>query len=201
MLALLESDEDLLRHYQGGDDRAFDTLYKRHRRRLWGLARKLAWDMQQAEDILCEAMTAVAIQARRGAILGSFVGYSLTAVHHRGLHVIERSNERKARHNVPLTLHLVSHGLTPEDEMSRMELRGEVAQALDNLPTEERVAVYLVDGQGLSYKDVAQVLSCSEATVKRRLREARRTLAITLAHLRGATVGEDAPLAYAEGAE
>jgi RNA polymerase sigma-70 factor (ECF subfamily) len=201
MLMLLESDEDLLRHYQEGNDRAFETLYKRHRRRLWGLARKLAWDPQQAEDILCEAMAAVAIQARRGSIQGSFVGYALTAVHHRGLHVIERRNERDSRGAVPLTLHLLDRGPSPEEQMQQMDLRAEVALALDELPTEERVAVYLVDGQGLSYRDVAQVLSCSEATVKRRLREARRSLAVRLAHLQGQHGHADRGLELAEGAE
>lgn len=203
MLTFLQTDEELLARFEQGEDRAFETLFRRHRRRLWGLAKKMAWDREQAEDILMEAMAAVAVQARRGAIQGSFVGYSLTAVHHRGLHVLERSNERKARAAAPLTPEILDPGPSPESELARKDLRGAVALALEALPEEQRVAVYLVDGQGLSYAEVGEVLACSDATVKRRLREARRTLAESLGHLRpGAVEAPRAtPWAIAEGAE
>ncbi len=190
MLTRLQTDEELLRRFESGDESAFDQLYKRHRKRLWGMARKMGWHHQQAEDILVEAMAAVAVRARQGAITGSFIGYALTAVHHRGLHVLERSNERRARQTVPLALTLVSGGMSPEDAIDRGRDRSEVAKALAALPGDEGTAVYLVDCQGLTYKEAALALSCSEATVKRRLRSGRTTLAQTLAHLRPAPQAE-----------
>ena len=191
MLARLQTDEELLRLYAAGEEDAFTQLYKRHRRRLWGMARKMAWDLQQAEDILVEAMAAVAVQAKRGRIHGSFIGYALTAVHHRGLHVLERSNEKRARAAVPLTLTLVSGGPNPEEAAARVDVRTAVGAALDDLPQDESSAVYLVDCQGMTYKEAAMALSCSEATVKRRLRSGRRTLATTLSRLRPRRPGED----------
>ena len=183
MLTRLQTDEELLRRFESGDETAFDLLYRRHRKRLWGMARKMGWHHQQAEDILVEALAAVAVQARRGAITGSFIGYALTAVHHRGLHVLERSNERKARAAVPLGLTLVSSGPSPEEAIDNQKIRSEVADALDALPGDEGTAVYLVDCQGLTYKEAAVALSCSEATVKRRLRSGREALAESLSHL------------------
>jgi len=190
MLARLAPDQELLTAYANGDEAAFETLYKRYRRRLWGLAKKMAWDTQQAEDILVEAMAAVAVQAKRGAIRGSFIGYALTAVHHRGLHVLERRNERDARKAVELKHSVVADSPNPEQSIIKRALRAEVAQALDELPGNQSTAVYLVDCQGLTYKEAAAALSCSEATVKRRLREGRRTLAIKLAHLRPTRPGQ-----------
>ena len=87
MLAVLQTDTELLKQFELGDELAFEKLYRRHKRRLWGMARKMGYDIQQAEDILVEAMSAVALQARKGRIHGSFIGYALTAIHHRGLHV------------------------------------------------------------------------------------------------------------------
>lgn len=184
MLRRLETDRELLDRYVDGDESGFEGLYKRHRRRLWGMARKMGRDHQQAEDILVEAMAAVSVAARRGAIHGSFVGYALTAIHHRGLHVIERRNERQARTAVPLAVNLMGGSPSPEDSLLRADTRSQVAQAVEALPREEAVAVMLVDVQGLTYKECAAALSCSEATVKRRLREARRRLAMRLRHLR-----------------
>lgn len=183
MIAALQTDTELLDLYQQGDERAFEKLYKRYKRRLWGMARRMGYDIQQAEDILVEAMAAVAVQARRGRIQGSFIGYSLTAIHHRGLHVIERANERKARSSVPLTLAVVARGPNPEEAAQRNTLKQEISNALDSLPGNMGTAVYLVDCQGLSYKEASLALSCSETTVKRRLREGRRALAVTLSHL------------------
>jgi len=192
MLAVLQTDTELLNLYEQGDESAFEKLYKRYKRRLWGMARRMGCDIQQAEDILVEAMAAVAVQARRGRIQGSFIGYSLTAIHHRGLHVIERSNERKARSAVPLTLAVVARGPNPEEATLRNTLLNELADALDALPGDMGTAVYLVDCQGLSYKEAALALSCSETTVKRRLREGRRTLAEQLKHLAPNRRGEPA---------
>jgi len=179
----LQSDRELLELYRKGDEGAFEVLYRRYRRRLWGMARRMGRDLQQAEDILVEALAAVAIQARRGAIRGSFIGYSLTAVHHRGLHVLERRNERWGRAIQPLSLSMTASGPSPEDAVINDFVRSEVAQALSELPEEVSAAVYLVDCQGLTYREAAESMSCSEATIKRRLRTARRDLAVRLSHL------------------
>ena len=188
----LESDRDLLERYKDGDESAFEVLYRRYRRRLWGMARRMGTDLQQAEDILVEALAAVAIQARRGAIRGSFIGYALTAVHHRGLHVLERRNERWSRSIQPLGLAMTASGPSPEDAVITSHLRSEVADALSELPEEVSTAVYLVDCQGLTYREAAESMGCSEATVKRRLRTARRDLALRLNHLRpGYRAGEE----------
>ncbi len=184
MLTQLHTDEELLKSFAKGDERAFEVLYRRHKRRLWGMARKMGADLQQAEDILVEAMAAVAAQARRGRIRGSFIGYSLTAIHHRGLHVIERRNERDARAAVPIPRVLVGGGLSPEDAVLHKALRSEIEEALDALPGDMGLAVTLVDCQGLTYRETGEVLGCSEATVKRRLRDGRRLLALRLGHLR-----------------
>ena len=55
----LESDRELLDRYKTGDEAAFEVLYRRYRRRLWGMARRMGTDLQQAEDILVEALAAV----------------------------------------------------------------------------------------------------------------------------------------------
>jgi len=187
----LQTDRDLLSRFQAGDDQAFELLFRRYRRRLWGMARRMGRDTQQAEDILVEAMAAVAVQARRGGIRGSFIGYSLTAVHRRGLHVLERRNERDAFAAVPLVRCVASGGPNPEEALARADLRDEVWSALEDLPVAARDAVYLVDCQGMTYCEAAESLSCSEATVKRRLRVARRSLAIRLNHLRPSEKGHD----------
>lgn len=55
-------------------------------------------------------------------------------------------------------------------------LDGPVQKALDALPPDFRAAVVLVDLEGLSYQEAAQVLRCPMGTVRSRLHRARLAL-------------------------
>jgi len=48
--------------------------------------------------------------------------------------------------------------------------------ALDQLPAELRVVLLLVDGEGMRYEEVAQVMECPVGTVRSRLHRGRRLL-------------------------
>jgi len=49
-------------------------------------------------------------------------------------------------------------------------------RALDELPVDQRVALLLVDGQGMSYDDAAHVLDVAPGTIASRLHRARATV-------------------------
>ena len=69
-----------------------------------------------------------------------------------------------------------SAGASPEEEFFQTVLHGDVDRALKALPLVFREAVVLVDLEGLSYKEVAQVLGCPIGTVMSRLNRGRRML-------------------------
>ena len=56
------------------------------------------------------------------------------------------------------------------------QLERAIQVALDGLPQEFRVAVVLVDIEGLSYDEVANALRCPVGTVRSRLHRARQML-------------------------
>jgi RNA polymerase sigma-70 factor (ECF subfamily) len=61
----------------------------------------------------------------------------------------------------------------PGDRLERQELRRQIEYALTLLPEDQRAAMILRDFQGLSYQEIASVLSLSEGTGKSRLSRAR----------------------------
>ncbi|MBI4560893.1 MAG: RNA polymerase subunit sigma-24, partial [Candidatus Rokubacteria bacterium] len=64
----------------------------------------------------------------------------------------------------------------PEEELLQTLLHGDVDRALRGLPLAFREAIVLADLEGLSYKEVAQVLGCPIGTVMSRLSRGRHLL-------------------------
>lgn len=77
---------------------------------------------------------------------------------------------------VPSAVDLPSTLESPEEYAERRELNRAIQASLDSLAEERRLAVLLVDVQGLSYEEAAQVMKCSLGTVKSRVSRGRRDL-------------------------
>ncbi len=71
----------------------------------------------------------------------------------------------------------------PEEEFFQTVLHGDVDRALKALPLAFREAVILADLEGLSYKEISQVLGCPIGTVMSRLSRGRGLLRQALSHL------------------
>jgi len=67
-------------------------------------------------------------------------------------------------------------GLTPDQEHSEREIRLKIIEAIKQLPTEYREAVYLKEIETLSYEEIAEIQGCRMGTVKSRLFRAREML-------------------------
>ena len=77
---------------------------------------------------------------------------------------------------------------SPEEDFFQTVLHGDVDRALKTLSLPFRLVVTLVDLEGLTYKEVAQVLDCPIGTVMSRLSRARQLLRkelVTLAREHG----------------
>jgi RNA polymerase sigma-70 factor (ECF subfamily) len=70
-----------------------------------------------------------------------------------------------------------------EEELLQTVLHGDVDRALKGLPVAFREAVVLVDLEGLTYREVAQVLGCPIGTVMSRLSRGRGLLRQALGQL------------------
>jgi len=66
--------------------------------------------------------------------------------------------------------------LSVEDEIVNMQLSQTMADALSNLSEGERQAIVLSYYKGFTYREVAQILSQPEGTVKSRIRSAMSKL-------------------------
>lgn len=65
---------------------------------------------------------------------------------------------------------------TPEEHLERQELDAAIQQGLEELPDDQRMVLVMSDIEGLSYEEIAQVMSVPLGTVKSRLSRARAKL-------------------------
>jgi RNA polymerase sigma-70 factor (ECF subfamily) len=70
----------------------------------------------------------------------------------------------------------LAHEATPESESGRHEMIGQVRSAIARLPEGQRQVITLVDLEGFSYAETAQILEVPVGTVMSRLCRARQAL-------------------------
>lgn len=81
---------------------------------------------------------------------------------------------------------VVMGGVAPDDpreKMVREQLREEISTAMAALPERQRMATVLFEIEGLSIREVAAALQCSEGAVKFNIHEGRKKLKNRLFHL------------------
>ena len=183
------TDQELLAAHVGGDPRAFEELFNRHRDRLWAVALRTTGNPDEAADALQDAMISVLRNA------GSFRGdAAVTTWMHRIVvnACLDRMRRARVRATVPLPSDDPDRPDTlPDgrDAIAAKELQVVMQQALMELPEEQRVPIVLVDVEGYPVEDVAVMLGIPSGTVKSRCSRGRAKLAASLAWMRSAETG------------
>jgi RNA polymerase sigma-70 factor (ECF subfamily) len=187
----LRPDAELLSAHVAGDPTAFTTLVHRHRDRLWAVALRTTGNPDEAADALQDAL----LKAHRSA--GSFRGDAqvTTWLHRIVVNAsLDRLRRAKARPTVPLPEHDSAHPVEPSDPLERRELAWEIDRALRTLPDDQRAALVLVDVEGYSVEETAELLGIPAGTVKSRCSRGRAKLVPLLTHLRNRPEPDDVPL-------
>lgn len=163
------TDAELLALHTSGDPDAFGEIFRRHKDKMWAVAIRTTRDPEMASDAVQDAF----LNAFRRA--ESFRG---TAQVSTWLHriVVNACLDRLRR--VRPTADLADHDpVEPRDHHHSVEVQMDVRAALDRLPQAQRLALILVDMQGLSVAEAAAVLEVAEGTVKSRCARGRAALA------------------------
>src|SRR5690606_32145485 len=172
------TDADLMRAHVAGDGDAFGELVRRHRDRLWAVALRTLGDREEAADALQEAL----LSAYRAA--ARFRGESaVTTWLHRIVvnACLDRVRRRQARPAIGLPD--LPPGREPVAVEPDRDTAREVWAALGRLPAEQRVPLVLLEMQGYSVAEIAELLDVPEGTVKSRCARGRARLAVLLGHL------------------
>ena len=174
-------DSQLLRRIARQDRRAFDELYQAYYRRLSRFLQRLTPRYQFAEEIINDTFWVVWNKA------GDFRGTSRVSTWIMGIAYRSALHGLRAERQS----HGPEHEQIQEDSCSTDDL-GEshdvqdwVAQGLQTLPTEQRLALELAYFMGHSIEEISTITASPVSTVKARMYHARERLRKTLPSLGG----------------
>lgn len=186
------SDETLLQSHVAGDPEAFGELFRRHSDRLWGVALRTCRDPEEASDALQDAM----ISAFRRADTFRGTAKVSTWLHRIVVNAcLDRLRAKRSRPTVPLLETETDLGTPdPRDRIDEHVSRMTVMAALAELPPDQRLAITLVDLEGWSVDEAAEILQCPTGTVKSRCHRGRARLFVVLGNQ-----GPEGPVTPTEG--
>jgi RNA polymerase sigma-70 factor (ECF subfamily) len=174
---LAETDEELIRRFnRTREDAAFMQLMERYlprmRRLLCLILSGTAEDREDAEQ---EILVALYGDLPRFRFHSAFGTYFYRYCRNKAVDLIRR-NERERRRFRAMKLHVRTQpAFEPSAEKLYLdgETNEEVIDAVMSLPVGERALIFLKDSEGLSIREIADILSIPEGTVKSRLHRAR----------------------------
>jgi len=170
-----DAERTLLARARDGDGEAFMALLGPHDRALRGLAYRLLGDADAMDDVL---QTAYANAFRALPRFGGRASVSTWLYRIVTNACLDELRRGRAAHEELRETARGGASDTAEDVAGRLDLQA----ALAGLPADERAAVLLVDGEGLSYAEAASALGVREGTVASRLHRARGALRAALGH-------------------
>ncbi len=153
------------------EEEALAEIYRRHAASILGLANRLLRDSRLAEDVVQEVFVRFWHRPERfDPDRGSLRAFLAAETHGRAVDIMRTEDSRRRREEndaaaAPL-------GATIEHEIIEGVLAARVRRAVAGLPSEEKQAVELAYFDGLTYRQVADVLTEPEGTVKSRIRRA-----------------------------
>ena len=180
-----ELDRHLVERAQRGDKHAFELLVSKYQRRLLRLLSRYMRDQGEVEDVAQETF----IKAYRA--LPSFRGDSAfyTWLYRIGINTAKNFLIASGRRVPTATEHDVEEAEafdegeqlrdinTPESLLMSKEIAATVNAAMDDLPADMRSAIMLREIDGLSYEEIAAIMSCPIGTVRSRIFRAREDIA------------------------
>lgn len=176
-------DLKLIEGAKSGDTHAFDLIVTRYQARIMKIIARYVKDPSEVLDVSQEVFIKAFRALSKFRAESSFytwlyriaINTSKNYIISQGrrlpnfdLHIVDM--ERFLARNMPR-----EYG-TPERLMMRDEIEHMVYDTIDHLPKDLRVAITLREMEGLSYEEIAAVMSCPVGTVRSRIFRARAVI-------------------------
>ncbi len=180
-------DDQLVGLAKSGDRKAFEMLVERYKQKAYQIAFHHIRDREEAKDISQEAFLRAFTQLKRFDLRSSFYTWFYRILvnlcidyQRRSRRFIWQPLEEKENQEGgnPMTS---ENPTSPDQHLSAEEMSRRVAVTLKELPPNQRKAFILRNHEGLSIREIAEVMRSAEGTIKVHLHRAVMALRRDLA--------------------
>lgn len=166
------SDEYLIKQYGKGHAEAFDSLYRRHKDKLFGFLKRQCNSTEIAEELAHDAWIAVINQASNYQPHYKFVTWIYRIAHNRLIdHWRKNGHSAQALFDEIQVQQLTQ---TEGDQLQTIEIN-DLFDSLTQLSAEQ-MEVVLLRIEGFTHDEIATITNSKKETVKSRLRYATKHL-------------------------
>ena len=163
-----------------GDAEAFNELVNRHHSKIYGLAYRMLGNPEDAADATQETF----LEAYKSVKTFQFQSQFGTWLYRIGINTCQQYIRKSQANERKLTAYTreaeirgaASENDSPERAAIQTEQNEVVQEAISQLPPKQREVVTLYYMQHLKYREIAEILNCSEGTVASRLNQALKNL-------------------------
>lgn len=174
------TNEQLVQQIAGGSETAFNELYHATYRMVYLQAQKLLHDRDAAETVTQDVF--VTVYRNIGKLedpeaLRSWIGgiaVRLALKQRQKLAALQETDIESEQ--IMDILDDTAQEPTPESTLCEAENGRIIAELVDQLPEQQRAAVLLYYYDTCAIRQIAEIMQCSEGTVKSRLNYARKTM-------------------------
>lgn len=177
------SDLELARLARAEDEGAFAEIVRRYSPRVFHVAHRFFRDRSQAEEAAQETFLKAFAQMKSFAGRGSMEGWLTRIATNTCLNMLRSARRRPELVTADLSADetdwlenqaSAANSNEPHDVESRVIAADLAERLLATLPPEDRLALTMIDGEGASVNEVAQVTGWTESKVKVRAFRARK---------------------------
>jgi RNA polymerase sigma-70 factor (ECF subfamily) len=162
----------------GGDQDAFEALYRGFYPRLRRFLERMMRRPQLVEEVLNDTMLVVWRKAHTYNLRSKVSTWIFAIAYRKALKALTRVDD-------PVDLDFEDDASEadsgPEAELMEQELRVFLSHALTSLSADQRAVIELTYYHGCTYREIAEIMKCPLGTVKTRMLHARRKLRALLA--------------------
>ena len=171
------TDQELIKTYLSGHDKAFEILLKRHKDKIYTSIYLFVKDREKANDIFQDVFIKIVDTLRRGKYNheGKFLQWAMRISYNMCVDNFRREKRRtkvSATETFDIFDVLESKDENMETTMIKSQMHKKVRKLVDQLPPEQKEVVILRHYADMSFKEISQLTRVSINTALGRMRYA-----------------------------
>lgn len=171
------TDQELIKTYLDGNDKAFEILLKRHKDKIYTSIYLFVKDTEKANDIFQDVFIKIVDTLRKGKYNheGKFLQWAMRISYNMCVDNFRR-NKRRTKVSATETFDIFDVLETNDDNMEttmiKSQMHKRVRKLVDQLPPEQKEVVILRHYADMSFKEISQLTRVSINTALGRMRYA-----------------------------